>query len=285
MITWKVDEDVVQKADGVFKVLEIPNLEAFSNYALSRSGSYLSEDQYDENYQLFLDSLGDLISLLEESRFLTSIAWAYWIDLDEEFTSFAESQPPLDIAGQIHALLAPHINYDLPPSMLFSDPSQDMPKNRKIGTWFAATLIDSVLVRQSSIVDRLVAILFAIYDIPLERNSEGGEIKFPSANNHSLKKLKPFMNENNYLELRELLGTDSFENFQKIRHKFIHRKRVETQLHGNFFYKVNAAKPELFRGLKPNDHFAYAVYGHCLLGIPLVEIVSRCISEKLQQSN
>lgn len=271
MISWNVDPEVSRIADKLYREFELPDLKEFSEVPLHlKSGHYvLSESRY----QIFSESFDNLILLIEESRFLCALAWTYIIDLQEDFDNLSNKQVPISLDGEIGLLLAAHINYEVPPSLLFRDGSIPVSKNRLVGTWFASCLIDSAIIRQFSVIDRLIGILFSILGIEMKKNGE--EYFMPPPNESNLNKIKALLSDSDKKEIESLLQTTDFANMKLYRDKFIHRKRVETQLHGTFFFKNQISDTQLFRGLPPDDQVARVIYLHKFVLIPLIELAKR----------
>ena len=271
MINWRLDQPIRELADKFYFAYEMPNLEAFSNVALRYSQNQLS--MHASEFQIFQDSLSEIVNLIDEARFLSAIAWAYLQDMSEEFKAFAELQPPISVTGLVGALLAPHINHDNPPSILFDNPSSQISRNRLIGTWFAGNLLDSAIIRHLAVIDRVLAIFYVSVGIPIPPFSETDEPMYPTMNVKTLVKLKPYISQEDNALLAEIFASQEFANLKDFRNRFLHRHRIETQLHGDFFYKIARQEPQLFRGLPSEEHMAYSFYAHKLVTIPFVNIV------------
>lgn len=271
MISWNVNPEVSRIADKLYREFELPDLKEFSEVPLHlKSGHYvLSESRY----QIFSESFDNLILLIEESRFLCALAWTYIIDLQDDFENLSDKQAPISLDGEIGLLLAAHINYEVPPSLLFQDGSIQVSKNRLVGTWFASCLIDSAIIRQFSVIDRLIGILFSVLGIEIKKSGE--EYFMPTPNETNLNKIKALLSDSDKKEIESLLQTTDFANMKMYRDKFVHRKRVETQLHGTFFFKNQISDTQLFRGLPPDDQVARAIYLHKFVLIPLIELAKR----------
>lgn len=273
MINWHLDQQIKELADKFYFAYEMPNLEAFSNVALRYSQNQLS--MHAAEFQIYQDSLSEIVNLIDEARFLSAISWAYLQDMSEDFKVFADSQPPISITGLVGALLAPHVNHDNPPSILFDNPSSKISRNRLIGTWFAGNLLDSAIIRQLAVIDRVLAILYVSVGIQISTFQETGEPIYPTLSANALAKLKQNISEEDSASLAEIFGSQEFANLKDFRNRFLHRHRIETQLHGDFFYKIAKHEPKLFRGLPSEEHVAYSFYAHKLVTIPFVNIARK----------
>lgn len=273
MINWHLDQPIRELADKFYFAYEMPNLEAFSNVALRYSQNQLSMQSTE--FQIFQDSLSEIVNLIDEARFLSAISWAYLQDMSEEFKVFSESQPPISISGLVGALLAPHINHDNPPSILFDNPSSQISRNRLIGTWFAGNLLDSAIIRHLAVIDRVLAILYVSVGIRISTFPETGEPMYPTMGANALAKLEQKISRYDSVALAEIFTSQEFANLKDFRNRFLHRHRIETQLHGDFFYKLAKQEPQLFRGLPSEEHVAYSFYAHKLVTIPFVNIARK----------
>jgi hypothetical protein len=270
MINWDMNDELKSTADEFYYAFIIPNLENFSQVALLQNNGKLCMDE--EHYEIFQDSFSEIVNLMEESRLLASLAAAYLQDLDESFQRFRESQVQISMSGKVGALLAGYIDFNHPPSMLFSSPQRHISKNRLMGTWFAGTLIDSAIIRQIAIVDRILAILVSVLNLPIERFKDSGELIYPSANPKTLQKLSSHLSSEDSSKFLDILVNENFKTLKDFRDRFVHRHRVETQLHGDFFYKIRDDSPELFRGLDSDHHLALTLYAHREVILPLIEL-------------
>lgn len=273
MINWHLDQSIRELADKFYFAYEMPNLDAFSNVALRYSQKQLNLQLVE--FQIFQDSLSEVINLIDEARFLSALSWAYLQDMSEEFKAFVELQPPISTSGLIGALLAPHINHDNPPSILFDNPSSRISRNRLIGTWFAGNLLDSSIIRHLAVIDRVLAIFYVSVGIQIPSFTDSDEPIYPTMNENALAKLKPKISCEDRASLAEIFESQEFSNLKDFRNRFLHRHRIETQLHGEFFYKIAKYEPQLFRGLPSEEHVAYSFYAHKFVTLPFLDIARK----------
>jgi hypothetical protein len=269
MITWALDDEIKRIVDDFYFAYKMPDLEPFSKIATRYSKGHLVLQE--QQFTIFQDSLSEIVNQIDEARFLSAISWAYLQDMSDEFKEFSAGQSPISIHGLVGALLAAHVNYDNPPSILFQNPSANLAKNRKMGTWFAANLLDSAIIRQLGVIDRILAILFVMLEIKFDTFKNSNEIIYPTASRKYLDLLYEKVSSEDKKRLTDILETQDFEHLKDFRNRFLHRSRVESELHGQFFYKVRESEPQLFRGLPSEDHIAYSFYAHTFVILPLIE--------------
>lgn len=273
MIKWQVSQEIRKIADDFYEFLTIPNFEAFSQVALrhTQGNPVLSE----AHFTLYNDALSDLVSLLEESRFLAAIGWAYLQDTNHEFDYFSEEQAPLSMDGAIGSLLLGYLNLDNPPSLLFDNPTTRISKNRLIGPWFAASLIDSSIIRLKGVLDRIIALYVALFGLSLETFKDTRELKYPIASEKLIKNISEHMEHGDAKDFMQILHSESVEGLKLFRDKFLHRNRIETQLHGSFFFKLSDSEARLYRGLNSDDHILYVVIAHKNIVEPLIQLAKK----------
>jgi len=216
-------------------------------------------DNDDDSVGLIYDeALVDLIRLLEEVRFSVSVAVMYAHGARDKLRPMRESHHEwphsVGLSPKVRALLATHTQNTHPPDQLIFDPSAPLGGARLLGGWWAGQLVDSAVVRGISALDR-VAILVSCAAGRIDPR------RMPAFRLRELRRVSgAFESDGEWATLLGLTENEVFLFVKDARDGHVHRRRLPTELHGDFVTSGRDAAGRYFStvGMDPDLHLAVA---------------------------
>lgn len=234
----------------------------------------------------YIDALVDLQHLVEEYRFESLLALTlmrdYVLKRDRgEAPASSSIDPELDALGVpavVMAVLGGYASRPPSPSELFSDPHQQITKQRILSRWFAAQLIDSALYRGVAACDRVAILLRCQASLPVARTRRGDR-RQPSFSSADLAELdRAYAECADWEKLRGLAVHDLYQFVKQERNGFTHERRRPSELHGERRMAYGPMGEEvLVQGMDAQTHYAMAPAFYNLVLLPAIKIAGDAI--------